>query len=176
MPQLSFARRTRRTKGSCARQRCRAAYARPTHPPGDSRRREHAGLRKKLEPGGNHSARRVSRDPSSIRPGSCPRCRPRHRPSRERHASLGSFMASAHQTAMGFLLPSGEIILGTLVLLSFIYVRGWRRTPRVSASAIPAWRAASFLFGMFLIWGALGSPLVAYDHDLLTVHMIQHLL
>jgi cytochrome c oxidase assembly factor CtaG len=29
---------------------------------------------------------------------------------------------------------------------------------------------------MFLIWAALGSPIVAYDHDLLTVHMIQHLL
>lgn len=29
---------------------------------------------------------------------------------------------------------------------------------------------------MTLVWGALGSPLVAYDHDLLTVHMIQHLL
>jgi cytochrome c oxidase assembly factor CtaG len=29
---------------------------------------------------------------------------------------------------------------------------------------------------MFLIWAALGSPVAAYDHDLLTVHMIQHLL
>jgi cytochrome c oxidase assembly factor CtaG len=29
---------------------------------------------------------------------------------------------------------------------------------------------------MLLVWGALGSRLVAYDHDLLTVHMIQHLL
>jgi cytochrome c oxidase assembly factor CtaG len=29
---------------------------------------------------------------------------------------------------------------------------------------------------MSLIWAALGAPLVAYDHDLLTVHMIQHLL
>jgi len=29
---------------------------------------------------------------------------------------------------------------------------------------------------MSLVWAALGSPLVAYDHDLLTVHMIQHLL
>ncbi len=29
---------------------------------------------------------------------------------------------------------------------------------------------------MSFVWTALGSPLVAYDHDLLTVHMIQHLL
>jgi putative membrane protein len=37
-------------------------------------------------------------------------------------------------------------------------------------------RAASFLCGMFLVWVALASPLAAYDHHLLTVHMIQHLL
>jgi cytochrome c oxidase assembly factor CtaG len=48
--------------------------------------------------------------------------------------------------------------------------------PRVPARAVPAWRAASFLVGLFLVWGALGSPLVAYQHELLTVHMIQHLL
>ena len=55
-----------------------------------------------------------------------------------------------------------------LVLLAFVYVR--------SANAIRTWRAASFLCGMFLVWVALGSPLVAYQHDLLTVHMVQHLL
>jgi len=46
----------------------------------------------------------------------------------------------------------------------------------VSGTTIPAWRAASFFWGVSLVWAALGSPLVAYDHDLLTVHMIQHLL
>src|SRR5262249_35709213 len=85
-------------------------------------------------------------------------------------------MPGTLHTAMGFSLPSGAIILGALVFLYFIYVHGWRRTPRVSASAIPAWRHASFLLGIFLVWAALVSPLVAYDHHLLTVHMIQHLL
>src|SRR5215467_1708731 len=85
-------------------------------------------------------------------------------------------MPSTRHIAMGFWLPSGAIILGALVLVSFIYVRGWRRTAVVAASAIPSWRLASFLLGMFSIWVALASPLVAYDHDLLTVHMIQHLL
>ena len=37
-------------------------------------------------------------------------------------------------------------------------------------------RAASGLSGVFLVWVALGSPLADYDHHLLTVHMIQHLL
>src|SRR6476660_1698222 len=85
-------------------------------------------------------------------------------------------MRCTHHTAMGFSLPSGAIILGALVLISFIYVRGWPQASPVSASAIPGWRRASFLIGMLLVWAALASPLVAYDHDLLTVHMIQHLL
>jgi len=81
-----------------------------------------------------------------------------------------------HHTAMVISSASSAIILVALVFASLIYLRGWRRMLGVSASTIPAWRVASFLFGMFLVWGALSSPLVAYDHDLLTVHMIQHLL
>src|SRR6202162_5244183 len=85
-------------------------------------------------------------------------------------------MPTTHHTAMGSSSLSSAIILVALVLVSFLYLLGWRRLLRISASAIPAWRTASFLFGMSLVWAALGSPLVAYDHDLLTVHMIQHLL
>jgi putative membrane protein len=79
-------------------------------------------------------------------------------------------------TAMGMSAPSRATILVVLILVPFLYMRGWRSVRGVWVSAIPTWRAASFLFGMSLVWGALGSPLVAYDHDLLTVHMIQHLL
>src|SRR5262244_2853407 len=70
---------------------------------------------------------------------------------------------------------SGATVL-VLVLLSLLYVRGWRRLQKGSTDAIPAWGLLSFLFGMFLVWGALSSPLAAYDHEFLTVHMIQHLL
>ena len=45
-----------------------------------------------------------------------------------------------------------------------------------ASSAIAGWRIASVLLGMFLVWVAVGSPLVLYQHELLTVHMIQHLL
>ena len=85
-------------------------------------------------------------------------------------------MTLEHSSAMGMSLPSGATILGVLVLASFIYMRGWRAARVAGVTAIAAWRTASFFFGMFLVWGALGSPLVAHDHDLLTVHMIQHLL
>jgi putative membrane protein len=79
-------------------------------------------------------------------------------------------------TTMGMASLSNAMILVALILVSFVYVRGWRRVLAAWVSAIPAWRVASFLFGMSLIWGALASPLAAYDHALLTVHMIQHLL
>lgn len=84
-------------------------------------------------------------------------------------------MPLEHHTA-GVLLPSSVMILVVLLVVSVTYLRGWLRVRATWVNAIPAWRAASFLFGMSLIWVTLGSPLVAYDHGLLTVHMIQHLL
>jgi cytochrome c oxidase assembly factor CtaG len=42
--------------------------------------------------------------------------------------------------------------------------------------AIPAWRAASFFLGLILVWVACGSSFASYDHNLLTAHMIKHLL
>src|SRR5260370_18931867 len=85
-------------------------------------------------------------------------------------------MPAITHTAMGLSSPSSGIILAGLVVASFLYLRGWRGVRAASASAIPAWRLATFLVGMFLVWGALGSPLVCYDHYLLTVHMIHPLL
>ena len=85
-------------------------------------------------------------------------------------------MSPIHHAATGMSPSSSAAFLVALVFVSFIYIRTSRRMPKVPASAIAAWRAASFLFGILLVWGALASPLVAYDHDLLTIHMIQHLL
>jgi len=62
------------------------------------------------------------------------------------------------------------------IFTAILYLRGWRHLRLATANAIPAWRAASFLVGVFLIWLAIGSPLALFDEDLLTVHMVQHLL
>src|SRR5260370_3027135 len=64
----------------------------------------------------------------------------------------------------------------TLLLAATLYLRVWISTRSGSAAAIPAWKAGSFLLGLVLVWMAWGSPLAAYDHSLLTVHMIKHLL
>jgi putative membrane protein len=63
-----------------------------------------------------------------------------------------------------------------LILEAFIYLRGWIHLRLARVTIIPAWRAGSFLLGLFLIWLAAGSPLAVFDEKLLTVHMVQHLL
>lgn len=79
------------------------------------------------------------------------------------------------QAALASWSPPIPLTVAT-ILFALMYLRGWWRLHVVSPNVIPAWRAGSFLFGLFLIWLALGSPLAAFDEQLLTVHMIQHLL
>ena len=64
----------------------------------------------------------------------------------------------------------------TFSLSASLYLREWISTRSGCAAAIPAWKAGSFLLGLVLVWMAWGSPLAAYDHSLLTAHMIKHLL
>ncbi|MGB9203114.1 MAG: cytochrome c oxidase assembly protein [Terriglobales bacterium] len=80
-------------------------------------------------------------------------------------------MPHTHHAASESLLVSLALIVAAL-----IYVRGWVRIRRADVDSVGGWRAASFLLGLFIIWLALASPIVAFDHQLLTGHMIQHLL
>jgi putative membrane protein len=64
----------------------------------------------------------------------------------------------------------------TLLFGAYRYLLGWVPLRLISRTAIPAWRAASFFLGLCLVWAACGSSLADYDHNLLTVHMINHLL
>jgi cytochrome c oxidase assembly factor CtaG len=63
-----------------------------------------------------------------------------------------------------------------IILTAILYLRGWRYLRLAAVNAIPAWRAATFLVGVLLIWLAIGSPLALLDEQSLTVHMVQHLL
>ena len=63
-----------------------------------------------------------------------------------------------------------------IILAAIFYLRGWRHLRLASLNVIPAWRAVSFLAGVFLIWLAIGSPFALLDEQLLTAHMAQHLL
>ena len=64
----------------------------------------------------------------------------------------------------------------TILFEAYRYLLGWVPLRLMSPTAIPAWRAASYFLGLFLVWAACGPSLAAYDQSLLTVHMIKHLL
>ena len=70
------------------------------------------------------------------------------------------------------------LISAVLSLLVVVYVRGWIRIRRSAPApnTISGWHAAEFLLGLVFIWMATASPLMALDHELLTAHMVQHLL
>src|SRR6202162_1723733 len=63
-----------------------------------------------------------------------------------------------------------------LLFAAWLYLRGWIYIRLSSADVIPSWRALSYFLRLLLVATALGSPLAAYDHSLLTLHMIKHLL
>jgi len=64
----------------------------------------------------------------------------------------------------------------TLVLTALLYMRGWNHLRSAVPKVIPVWRAAAFLGGLLTIWIAAVSPFAMLDQELLTVHMVQHLL
>jgi len=64
----------------------------------------------------------------------------------------------------------------TLVALILLYSRGWYRLSKAVPKLIPIWRLAAFAGGVVSLWTAVGSPLATLDEQLLTAHMVQHLL
>jgi putative membrane protein len=61
-----------------------------------------------------------------------------------------------------------------LALVALVYTRGWFRIRRSFPSAISARRLAGFMAGLSSLWIAVASPLAAFHHALLSVHMVQH--
>jgi len=65
-------------------------------------------------------------------------------------------------------------MLIALLLAAIVYFRGWFHLRHTNA--ISPWRAGAFFAGLLCIWIAASSPLAELDEQLLSVHMIQHLL
>jgi putative membrane protein len=63
-----------------------------------------------------------------------------------------------------------------LVLAAVIYVRGWFRLHRLLPQFTARLGPFAFLCGLLALWIAVGSPLAALDEELLSAHMVQHLL
>lgn len=83
-------------------------------------------------------------------------------------------MPHLHHAALEW--PLSPFLTPILVFTALVYVRGCLSLRSSRVERISVWRAVSFLVGLFLIWAAAASPLAALDHELLTVHMLQHLL
>jgi putative membrane protein len=83
-------------------------------------------------------------------------------------------MPHLHHGAMG----ASESVIFTLILIAtaLVYLRGWLSLRSNDLKANSVWRAVSFVLGLGVIWIAIASPIAALDHELLTVHMLQHLL
>jgi len=80
-------------------------------------------------------------------------------------------MAHAHYASV-----ESSWVSASLILVALIYLCGWLRLRRLNLDGVQAWRAGGFMLGLFLIWVAIASPLSALDHEMLTAHMLQHLL
>jgi cytochrome c oxidase assembly factor CtaG len=63
-----------------------------------------------------------------------------------------------------------------LALAALVYTRGWYRLRDARSNLVPRWRFAVFFAGLISVWIAVGSPLAELDHEMLFIHMVQHLL
>jgi cytochrome c oxidase assembly factor CtaG len=92
-----------------------------------------------------------------------------------------------HGTIDGSAFPAG--LTSALLVSGLVYARGWRRARRLApaewhdhdrlAAAFPSpssRRAGLFILGLSALWLAVASPLGAIAHDLLSMHMLQHVI
>ena len=86
----------------------------------------------------------------------------------------------AHGATDGWSFPAG--VTSALLLLAVLYARGWFRLRRADPTAVPAvpslspGRAGLFILGLGALWIAVASPLGPIAHELLSMHMLQHVL
>jgi len=63
-----------------------------------------------------------------------------------------------------------------LLIVALVYYRGWVRLCELLPTVRSRWWPFAFIGGLFALWAAIESPLAALDEELLSVHMVQHLL
>ena len=76
-------------------------------------------------------------------------------------------------------MESGGVRLAVtlaVVLAALVYTRGWYQLRTALSNPVPRWRFAVFVAGLISVWIAVGSPLAERDHQMLSIHMVQHLL
>jgi putative membrane protein len=79
-----------------------------------------------------------------------------------------------HSSLHSWSFPS--VVTLVLIVVALVYLRGWYQLRNALPHLVSGWRLAAFMSGVLSLWIAVGSPLAGMDHQLLTVHMAQHLL
>jgi putative membrane protein len=82
--------------------------------------------------------------------------------------------SSIHSGLHSWSLPLGVTLV--LIVVALGYLRGWYQLRNDLPHLVSVWRLAAFMTGVLSLWVAVGSPLAGMDHQLLTVHMVLHLL
>jgi cytochrome c oxidase assembly factor CtaG len=67
-------------------------------------------------------------------------------------------------------------LTSALLLTAAVYLRGWFAIRRTRRALFPVWRLAAFLLGLATIWISIASPLDGFADQLLSAHMVEHLL
>src|SRR5262249_27096938 len=150
----------------------RTTDARSAHPAGHPGGRQHARLRQEPESRGDHDPRGVPRDLASNWAGARTRCVAHRRSQNKRRCRLLRLkvpMPHLVHTTIG--IPATVAV----ALAAFTYTRGWLHIRRGFPNTIPTHRLGAFMFGLLTVWVAVGSPLTALHHELLTAHMAQHI-
>jgi cytochrome c oxidase assembly factor CtaG len=71
---------------------------------------------------------------------------------------------------------NSQYLTVVLIAIAATYGRGWAQLRKTLSDVLPWWRLGAFAGGMLSVWTAIASPLGALDHNMLTLHMVQHLL
>lgn len=67
-------------------------------------------------------------------------------------------------------------LTSAIVLTGIVYLRGWFALRRTRRHQFSGWRLLSFLGGLASLWIAIGSPLEALADEILSAHMVEHLI
>src|SRR5215467_939084 len=100
--------------------------------------------------------------------------RPETPPAYSKHPNSPIMSFRAHSALHSQSL--GIAFTASLIAVALVYWRGWYQLPSAYPNAPRQWRLTAFVSGLFILWIAIASPLARMDHELLTVHMVQHLL
>lgn len=67
-------------------------------------------------------------------------------------------------------------LTGSIVVTGIVYLRGWLALRKTRREQFNYLRLLSFMAGLASLWVAIGSPLEALADELLSAHMIEHLI